>query len=196
MIKLSMVFFPGDAELLDSFVFYIAYGRWDGTSATTAATLNLTSLIPLAISEVSFTVFDGFLVSSYVVDLPENLIKDLGPVSIGIGAKVAGVDLAEIVNLNFIDDVPVRMISGPDAGLANLHGYYALLVPDPPMTWSEDEVCMTEMEVKDSSDGITTYEIMDAQCDFLSRQMCAPTQCENLIGTEVYSIDPGFLTPN
>ena len=194
-VKLHMSFFPGDADLLDSFVCYLAYPIGGNSSIGEVGKFDLTSLIPQAVTEVSFVVFDGFLISSYVISIPVLLLEKLAPVSIGVGAEVSGVFVTEIVNLDFIDGQMVQLLSGDDAGLGENEGYYQLLTLEPPMGWSEDQVCKTDMEVKESHDGITTYEITDAQCNALLRQLCSPSECEGLIGTEYVSIDPGFLAP-
>lgn len=193
VINLQISFFPGDLDLLDAFTFKMAYLASGNYTPDSVPSLDLTNLMPYTVQQVSYVNFKGFLISSYVVSLPENLLEEVSPASFGVGCQIADIFVWDTADLDFIDGQPVRFIHGLDAGLGENEGYYLCLADDPSLDWSEDEVCKTEMVLKNSHDGISTYEVNDAQCTLLLRQKCSPTKCADMIGSMVVSIDPGFL---
>ena len=192
-INIQISFLPGDIALLDSFVFKIAYLAGGKYTPNSVPTLDLTSLIPYAVQKISYVSFQGLLIASYVVSFPEELLELVSPSSLGVGCRIADIFVSDVVDLDFIDGEPAQFLRGQDAGMGDGEGYYMSLVGDPLEGWSEDEACKTDLVLKSSSDGISTYEISDAQCEILLRQKCSPTDCANMIGSEVVSIDPGFL---
>ena len=195
-VKLCLIFFPGDMKLLESFVFYLGYGASGGTAPNGQGQLDFTSLIPLVISEVAIAQHNQFIVSNFVLDLPAGFIRDLAPLSVGVGAKMAGESFVDIADFDLIDNQIVQRIpvSGNDLSETSPSScYFAVISDDPPPAWNNHEVCKTDMEVISTSDGVTKYEITKAECSLLIRKVCSPSECASLVGSQVISIDPGFI---
>lgn len=192
IIKLCVILFPGNLELLDKFVFFMTYGGVEN-QPNGQSQIDLTSLIPMAISEFSYATFKGYLMMSIVFDIPESVIQDHAPLSIGIGVKIGGEAFADIGSYNVTNGQVVKYMTMDDLVPPGSPGYFGALTPNLPSDWEENQVCKTEMEEVGSNDGIITYEITEAQCQGIINQFCSPSDCSGLVGTQVVSIDSGFI---
>ncbi len=193
VVKLCMIFFPGEVKYINSFSFHFAYSQNFAPIPGKTGLIDLTGLIPFGVKEFSFVVYQGLLVTSYVVDFPDSLLEKYSPVSIGISSQIIGVSLFDILDINYIDGIPVMLIDRHELDIGGSGSCYIALTGDLPQGWCDDEVCKTDMIPVSSSDGVIEYEITDAECDSLMKKLCSPSDCSALEGTRVVTIDPGFL---
>jgi len=205
-IKLCLIFLPGNVGLVSSFTFNIAYGYTSSSPSTTGRTVDLSKYISSAVTDYSSkdvsiqptnsqSTARSILMTSYIITLPTMLIKDLAPVSIGIGASMVDNSLTDVLDFDLIDNIIVQKIAAnPKLNSSTcVDFYFTPLTKLVPLCWSDQEICKTEMEVISTFDGITTYEITDAACENVIKQLCSPSDCENLVGSEIISIDPGYI---
>jgi hypothetical protein len=50
------------------------------------------------------------------------------------------------------------------------------------------------MELVGCEDGISTFEITEDECNEVMKQVCSPSECSGSVGSQVITIDPGFIT--
>ena len=140
-IKFCMIFFPGDIQLLETFIFYAAYGVNTGNTDYMLHELDLTAMMPWALSNISMLECNGFLISSYTLDIPNSIISKFAPISIGVGSTIAQHPTVDVLDFDMIDGQVVLRYTGKDLGWGDDEGYYGVLTNDPPQSWSDDEVC-------------------------------------------------------
>ncbi|MHC4944818.1 MAG: hypothetical protein ACYTG7_17525 [Planctomycetota bacterium] len=195
VLKTAIIMFPSPMEFIENFDFVIAYPLFAGDDITGFNMIPLTEVLPFMLTEATSSTFQGLTYSCYVMDLPMGILFEYAPLSLGTAAKfrIDDVISKDVADLNLIDGVPVRLLKFAELGMESIEKYYGALTPNPPPDWSNDQVCNTELEVKESKDGVTTYEVTDSSCGYSEDQSCSSGKCADMQGSEVISIDPGFL---
>jgi hypothetical protein len=196
-LKLCILFFPGNVEFLQDFCFNVAYGEYFPDRDLVVNQFNLTNLIPMMVMENEVITYKNIQLTSYVLAIPATVVNAYAPMSFGFAAKLLHVSpLYDVADIDIIDGVPVRLFTGNEFGLENTEGFFSALNHDPPENWDDNEVCVTTLQNVGSTDGVTTYEITDAQCNTMLKQICSAGKCADKVGDQVVTIDPGFLISN
>lgn len=196
-LKLCIIFFPGDLELLKDFYFTMAHGVYFPDRDLMINQYNLTPLISMMVMENQTITYQGINLTNYVVAIPGSVLTAYAPLSFGFAAKLLQVaPLYDVADIDIIDGVPVRLFSGSEFGLDSTEAIFGALTHDPPENWESGEVCVTTLQNVGSSDGVTTYEVTDAQCSTMLLQFCSTGKCADKVGDQVISIDPGYLISN
>jgi len=193
-VKLGFASFPGDVSYLQSFFFEAAYSSPSDGNVITQ--VELTPLIPLAISEASQSYYKGILLSVYIMKIPASSLEIYSPMSFGVAARysIGPTISTDVADIHFLESVPVRHYPLHEFNyMDSIPKVYSILKPNPPQTWVNNQVCSTQLEIVDSKDGVTTYEVTNSNCTSMEEQMCSSGPCGNLTGTRVVSIDPGYL---
>jgi hypothetical protein len=194
-LKTAIIMFPSPIEFVENFDFVLAYPLYTGDDITGIHLLPLTDLLPFMLTQATSASYQGLVYTCYVMDVPMGVLYEYAPMSMGTAAKFR-IDHSiskDVADLNLIDGIPVRLQKFPDQGMESIEKYYGALTPNTPPDWSSDQVCNTELEVKENKDGVTTYEVTDASCGYSEEQTCSSGKCADMQGSEVISIDPGYL---
>ena len=193
-LKLCIIFLPGDPDLLENFYIALAYGVVVPNRDLVISQYNLTPLVSVMVTEAAFSSYQGIMMSSYVISLPSGVLTNYTPLSLGFACKMVQLQpITDIADIDLIDGVPVRLFRGSEYGLNPNEGFFSMLANDNPENWDQDQVCKTTLQSVGSHDGVTTYEVTDANCETLLKQFCSPTKCAGRVGDQVVSVDPGFL---
>jgi hypothetical protein len=187
-VKLCLMFYPGEPSYLDNFGFYMAY------DPENFYLIDFTEQVPQMITESSYSYYRGLLVASYIIEFPKSYINSMTPLCFGTKVDILGDHLINIIDLNSTNGRIVKWC--PLGSELGVNGYYEFITNDEPIPSEAklEEVCKTEMEVKQSQDGLTTYVITKADCDPILKKVCVPSECKGQVGKEVITIDPGFLS--
>lgn len=193
-VKLCLIFLPGNPTYLKAFTFNLAIGNENVNLPNNGEQLDLTPYIPLTISDFSYRVSNNLDMSCYVINLPASIIRDCAPVSIGTGGDLVDTIATEVVDLTYIDNIIVRKMPASEFGGDGVDYHFYPLVSELPAAWSSEMVCETEMEYVETNNGVSTYKIVDAECTEVMNQLCSQADCVAQIGSEIITIDPGYLT--
>jgi len=197
IIKLCIMFYPGDVALVDDFFFYVGHetggGGGGGSQGSFMKPVDLTMMIALGISEVNHVSFRGETLSSYVINIPRVFLQTYSPLSIGVGLNIIGVPLVDVIDLDMQDDVIVSLQIGMTDGLQPGEAQYTILSETVPNSWDDSMVCQTQMVLISTEGSISTYEVDSASCTRVLRQNCSPTKCGALVGEKVKTLDPDYI---
>ncbi|MBU1627385.1 hypothetical protein KKB18_08465, partial [bacterium] len=87
VLKLCFLMFPGDLRQIENFLFIMGYAEPYTDGPLMVQQLDLSALMPIILTQVTFTTFKGVVLGCLVVDVPMSIVEEFRPLSFGTAIK-------------------------------------------------------------------------------------------------------------